>query len=63
MDEIREKLRSAISLWVLNSSEFPSDLVDEILDIPEIKEALALRNFKFVSNGALGHSIRVRNPD
>ncbi len=37
---LREKMIEAISLWTLNDSEWPSDLADDILAIPELVEAL-----------------------
>jgi hypothetical protein len=40
--ELREKIRSLVSLWALNGSENPFELADDILAIPEIAEALEL---------------------
>lgn len=41
IEPLREKLVEMVSLWSLNGSEWPSELVDEILALPEIAEALA----------------------
>lgn len=40
MDGLRERICGMISLWALNGSEWPSELADDILAIPEIADAL-----------------------
>jgi hypothetical protein len=63
MSELREKLRDMISLWSLNGSEFPDELADDILNLPQIREGQYLYSRKKMKAGKpsrkpdLGHSI------
>jgi hypothetical protein len=63
--ELREKIRSLVSLWALNGSENPFELADDILAIPEIAEALSFHQARMTSTGKVivGHRISTAEPD